>query len=98
LSRRKDRERFLAMQAKNRDYTGFRGSSPEEASTTAPMDTVTCSQCGRKRNVAAGVAVEHQDDYICATCLEEAGDETAAMEGGDPATGEEEVEEGVKEN
>ena len=72
MSKRKDRERFLAQKEQNPDYTGFRGHGQNGGATTeAPLESVTCSRCGRRRNVAAGVALEHPDDYVCATCQEE---------------------------
>lgn len=72
MSKRKDRARFLAQKEQNPDYTGFRGQGQSSGATTeAPLESITCSQCGRRRNVAAGVVLEHPDDYVCATCQEE---------------------------
>ena len=72
MSRKKDRERFTAMKQLNPDYMGFRGNSPPEAvSNREALQTVTCSECGRKRNVPTNVATEHSKDYVCATCQEE---------------------------
>ena len=72
MSRRKDRERFEAMKGLDPDYKGFRGfaSEPDRPGKT-PLEAVTCSVCGRKRNVPRGVAVEQGDRYVCATCREE---------------------------
>jgi DNA-directed RNA polymerase subunit RPC12/RpoP len=72
VSRRKDRERLLERQRVNPDYQGFRGSEeePERAGNT-PLQTITCSNCGRRRNVAVGIAQEQGEDYVCMTCLEE---------------------------
>ena len=72
MSRRKDRERVDAMRRLDPDYKGFRGH-PNEPSRpgNTPLEAVTCTVCGRKRNVPRGVAVEQRDHYICASCAEE---------------------------
>ena len=77
MSRRKDRERFLSMKHLNPDYEGFRGhgDEPTRAGNT-PLQAVTCSVCGRRRNVAVGTAMEQGDNYICLSCREEAGMQT----------------------
>jgi len=80
----------MTMKQLNPDYPGFRGSSPPEAvSSREALQTVTCSQCGRKRNVPTNVAAEHSEDYICATCqeeaVEEASNEPTAGEGDETA-------------
>jgi len=72
LTRRKDRERYLDMKHLNPEYTGFRGSAPGAAGAqTTPLETVTCSVCGRRRNVAIGTAMEEGDSYVCLSCREE---------------------------
>jgi len=73
LSRRKDRERFSAMKRLDPDYQGFRGyeQEPTRAGNT-PLETITCSVCGRRRNVPAGIAREQGDSYVCLSCREEA--------------------------
>ena len=73
MSRRKDMERFLDRRRLNPEYAGFRGyeSDPDKAGNT-PLQTVTCSVCGRRRNVAVGTAMEEGDGYICLSCREEA--------------------------
>jgi hypothetical protein len=76
LSRSKDRERFLAMQRLNPEYQGFRGHGQEPTRQgNTPLQTMTCSVCGRRRNVAMGIALEQGDDYICLSCQEAAGEE-----------------------
>ena len=72
MSKRKDRERFLAQQRANPDYTGFRGHGAP-APSQAPTEAVTCTRCGRKRNVPADVALQAQKDgkYICSICQDE---------------------------
>ena len=73
MSRRKDRERFLTIKQSNPDYTGFRGyASDSGPASEAVLDKVTCSSCGRARNIPSGLAIEHKDSYICATCQEAA--------------------------
>ena len=73
MSRRKDMERFMDRRRLNPEYVGFRGyeSEPDKAGNT-PLQTVTCSVCGRRRNVAVGTAMEEGDSYICLSCREEA--------------------------
>ena len=76
MSRRKDRDRYLAMKATNPEYLGFRGYG-EEAPRPEPaaLQTVTCSRCGRRRNAPVEVVQEQGDQYVCLSCLEEAGAE-----------------------
>ena len=75
MSRRKDRERLAAMQALDPDYRGFRGHGSEpDRSGTVPLEAVTCSVCGRKRNVPRGVALSQGDEYICSRCADDAPD------------------------
>ena len=75
MSRSKDRERFLAQRRLNPDYVGFRGYDSPAQTSGPPLEKVTCSSCGRVRNVPVGVAAEHSDDYVCATCQEESEEE-----------------------
>ena len=69
MSRRKDRDRLKAMRRLNPDYRGFRGSAqePSRAGNT-PLQTVTCTVCGRKRNVPRGIAQEAGEAYVCLAC------------------------------
>ena len=54
------------------DYSGFRGRRNEPSTSgKTPLESVTCSVCGRKRNVARGVALEQGENYVCARCVEE---------------------------
>ena len=72
MSRRKNRERFEAMRRLDPDYHGFRGHGNEPSRAgNAPLEAVTCSVCGRKKNVPRGVAVEQGDRFVCARCQEE---------------------------
>ena len=71
MSRRRDRERYEAMKRLDPDYRGFRGHGSEPSRPgNAPLEAVTCSACGRKRNVPRGVAVEQGDRFVCARCRE----------------------------
>jgi DNA-directed RNA polymerase subunit RPC12/RpoP len=80
LSRRKDRERFLAMKDSNPDYQGFRGYVQEPVvRESTPLQTVTCSVCGRRRNVSVDVATEQGENYVCLSCREEAEQEEEAQ-------------------
>ena len=72
MSRKRDRERLEAMRRLDPDYAGFRGhrSEPSRSGKT-PLEAVTCSVCGRKRNVPRGVALEQGENYVCIRCVEE---------------------------
>jgi predicted SprT family Zn-dependent metalloprotease len=72
MSRRKDQERWEAMRRLDPDYKGFRGPANEPTrSRNAPLEPVTCSVCGRKRNVPRGIAQEQGDTYVCSACSAE---------------------------
>ena len=71
------------MQRLNPDYVGFRGHDNPAESSGPPLEKVTCSRCGRVRNVPVGVASEHPDDYVCATCQEELEEAEEETEGAD---------------
>lgn len=74
MSRRKDRERFLQIKQLNPEYRGFRGDAAGGPGADAPLESVTCSRCGRRRNVAVGIALEQGESYICLSCREEQGE------------------------
>ena len=72
MSRRKNRDRILAQKRLNPNYVGFRGYDREPARTgSTPMTSLTCSACGRKRNVPVGIAQEQGDSFVCSSCTEE---------------------------
>ena len=74
MSKRKDRQRFEAMKGLDPDYKGFRGAGNEpNRPGNTPLESATCSVCGRKRNVPRGVALEQGDAFVCASCQEEGG-------------------------
>jgi hypothetical protein len=86
VSRRKDRERVEAMRGLNPDYKGFRGHGSEPSrSGNAPLEAVTCSVCGRKRNVPRGVAIAQGDAYVCSRCADQAAETTVDTGAGDEA-------------
>ena len=72
MSRRKDKERIEAMKRVDPEYKGFRGydSEPIRAGRTQ-MEAINCTVCGRKRNVATGIAMQQRNSFICSSCLEE---------------------------
>ncbi|MBM3946590.1 MAG: hypothetical protein FJ315_04205 [SAR202 cluster bacterium] len=72
MSRRKDRERLDAMRRLNPDYRGFRGvaEEPTQAGNT-PLEAVTCTVCGRKRNVPRGSLPARGEPYVCLACQEQ---------------------------
>ena len=82
MSRRKDRARFESMKRLDPDYKGFRGRAREpNRPGRAPLVAVTCSVCGRKRNVPRGIALEQGGNYVCSRCIEEGkGPEVATAE------------------
>ena len=73
MSKRKDRERFAALKANNPHYQGFRGLGVATA-TPSPeaLVTLTCTVCGRRRNVTREVSQEQGDAFVCLSCREEA--------------------------
>lgn len=72
MSRKKDRQRYEAMKRLNPDYKGFRGHllEPDRPGQT-PLAALTCTVCGRKRNIPLGVAVAQGDQFVCQTCTDE---------------------------
>jgi DNA-directed RNA polymerase subunit RPC12/RpoP len=86
VSKRKDRERFLALKNQDADYQGFRGSGQDSSTgQTSPLQAITCTVCGRRRNVSPEVALDQADSYVCMSCQEQA--EAGSQE---EATGEDE--------
>jgi hypothetical protein len=79
MSRRKDRERFLAMKRLDPNYPGFRGYDKEPTKPgRVPLQSVTCTICGRKRNVPLGIALAEGERYVCLSCREEQGDQPSS--------------------
>ena len=72
MSRRKDRDRYLALRHQNPDYKGFRGYENDPTRTgNVPLVALNCSICGKKRNVAVGIAEQQRENYVCITCESE---------------------------
>ncbi len=71
MSRRKDQERFLRLKAENPDYTGFRGGNTVTAKAPAALESVTCSVCQRKRNVAVDTLPADRQTYVCQRCQDD---------------------------
>ena len=73
MSKRKDRERYTSLKSANASYQGFRGYG---ASVPAPspeaLTTLTCTVCGRRRNVTQEIAREQGENFVCLSCREEA--------------------------
>lgn len=68
MSRRKDRERFLQRKQRNPGYTGYRGADTVIEKPPAPVESVVCSECGRKRNVPRDTIPADRDSYVCLRC------------------------------
>ena len=82
MSRKKDRERFLAMKQLNPNYQGFRGQGVDSATPdNVPLQSMTCSVCGKKRNVPTEVALEEGEGYVCLSCREEEAQASESSEG-----------------
>lgn len=72
MSRKKDQRRYEVMKRLNPDYKGFRGYLSEaDQPGQSPLQAVTCTVCGRKRNVPLGVAVAQGEGYVCQNCRDE---------------------------
>ena len=71
MSRRKDIERYIALKAQNPGYGGFRGYNQAETGQSQSLQAMTCTVCGRRRNVPVDVAQEQTEGYICLSCREE---------------------------
>ena len=71
MSRRKDQERFLRLKAENPDYTGFRGGATVTAKVQVALESVTCSVCRRKRNVAVDTLPDERQSYVCQRCQDD---------------------------
>ena len=68
MSRRKDRERYQQRKQRNPDYTGFRGVDTVIEKPPAPLESVVCSSCGRKRNAPRDTIPADRDSYVCLRC------------------------------
>ena len=76
MSRKKDQERFLRLKGENPDYTGFRGAGTVTVKPQAALERVTCSVCGRKRNVAVDTLPADRQTYVCQRCQDNQSDDS----------------------
>ena len=70
---RKDRERFQRLRESNPDYVGYRGLDTltvPATSSEAETETLVCSVCQRKRNVASNSLPEDLSTFVCLSCQE----------------------------
>jgi len=82
---RKDRERFLRIKEANPGYQGFRGAATVTAPPPPPApvtESVTCSVCGRRRNVNVDSIPEDRSAYVCLRCQADQEQEPAEAEAG----------------
>jgi hypothetical protein len=71
---RKDRERFQRLRDMNPDYVGYRGVSTVTTRAASPTtETVVCSVCSRRRNVASDSLPEDVSTYVCLRCQDVSG-------------------------
>ena len=72
---RKDRERFQRLRESNPDYVGYRGLDTTVTVQAPPpaTETVVCSVCNRKRNVASDSVPEDVSAFVCLSCKEDSG-------------------------
>ena len=69
---RKDRERFQRLREGNPDYVGFRGLDTVTVRAPSPAtETVVCSICDRKRNVARDSLPEDVSTFVCLRCQDD---------------------------
>ncbi len=76
MSRRKDRERLSRLRQKNPDYVGFRGANTVTVRPAPALESVVCSVCQRKRNVAAADIPEDRSSFVCLNCRGDQATET----------------------
>jgi hypothetical protein len=72
LSRRKDLERYLRLKEQNPGYAGFRGVNTVTEQPRAVLESVVCSVCQRKRNVASNIIPADRSTFVCRSCQEAA--------------------------
>ena len=70
---RKDRERFQRLREGNPNYVGYRGLDTVTVTEALPpqMETLACSVCNRKRNVANDSLPEDISTFVCLRCQED---------------------------
>jgi hypothetical protein len=68
---RKDRERFQRNRDSNPNYVGYRGLDTVTVHPPSPetkMETVVCSVCNRKRNIASDSLPDDISTFVCLSC------------------------------
>jgi len=71
LSRRKDLERFQRAKAQNPNYAGFRGLKTQPEKPADVLETVVCTICNRKRNVAVSGLPDDRSSFVCLSCQDD---------------------------
>ncbi len=71
MSRRKDQERFQRLKAQNPDYVGFRGVDTAPPRPVEVLESVVCSVCNRRRNVAVSTLPEDRSAFVCLRCQDQ---------------------------
>lgn len=71
MSRRKDLERFQRLKAQNPDYVGFRGVDTAPPKPPEVLESVACSVCNRRRNVAVSSLPEDRSVFVCLRCQDQ---------------------------
>ena len=71
MSRRKDQERFQRLKAQNPDYVGFRGADTAPPRPPEVLESVVCSVCNRRRNVAVSTLPEDRSTFVCLRCQDQ---------------------------
>ncbi len=82
MSRRKDLERFSLLKQQNPNYVGFRGANSDAAPPPAALESVVCSKCNRKRNVASDALPEDWSSFVCMSCQQRTSPESVLVEPG----------------
>ena len=76
----------MALKGQNSRYRGFRGYYEDNPLQPEPLQAVTCTLCGRRRNVSPEVAQAQPEGYVCLSCRE-ATDGEEPGDSGTPPTG-----------
>ena len=71
MSRKKDLERFQRLKAQNPDYVGFRGTNTAPPTPPEVLESVVCSVCNRRRNVAVSSLPEDRSAFVCLRCQDQ---------------------------
>ena len=60
----------MALRGQNPRYRGFRGYHEDDEPQREPLQAVTCTACGRRRNVSPEAAQAQPEGYVCLSCRE----------------------------